>query len=83
MEPAELTVMGIARGYQLSQTLYVAAKLGVADGLAAEPLAAEAYAGGRERTEAEFTRLVDRAGLRLATTTGLKTGPRLLDAVAV
>ena len=41
MEPAERTVMGIARGYQLSQALYVAAKLGVADVLDPEPLAAE------------------------------------------
>jgi hypothetical protein len=31
VEPAEQTVMRIARGYQLSQALYVAAKLGVAD----------------------------------------------------
>jgi hypothetical protein len=42
-----------------------------------------AYAGGRERTEAEFTRLFDQAGLGLATTTALKTGPRLLEAAAV
>ena len=34
MEPAGQTVMQIARGYQLSQALYVAAKLGVADVLA-------------------------------------------------
>ena len=33
--------MGIARGYQLSQALYVAAKLGVADVLDPQPLAAE------------------------------------------
>ena len=36
--------MRIARGYQLSQALYVAAKLGVADVLAPQPLAAEAIA---------------------------------------
>jgi hypothetical protein len=36
--------MRIGRGYQLSQALYVAAKLGVADVLDAEPLAAEAIA---------------------------------------
>ena len=44
MEPAEQTVLGIARGYQLSQALYVAAKLGVADVLDPQPLAAEAIA---------------------------------------
>ena len=44
MEPAEQTVMGIARGYQLSQALYVAAKLGVADVLDPQPLAPEAIA---------------------------------------
>jgi hypothetical protein len=36
--------MGIARGYQLSQALYVAAKLGVADLLASQPLEAGAIA---------------------------------------
>jgi hypothetical protein len=44
VEPAEQTVMGIARGYQLSQALYVAAKLGVADVLDPQPLAPEAIA---------------------------------------
>jgi hypothetical protein len=44
VEPAEQTVMGIARGYQLSQALYVAAKLGVADVLDPQPLAPEAVA---------------------------------------
>ena len=44
MESAEQTVMQIARGYQLSQALYVAAKLGVADVLGPQPLAAEAIA---------------------------------------
>ena len=34
-----------------------------------------AFAGGRERTEAEFTELLDQAGLRLASTTALTTGP--------
>ena len=36
--------MRIGRGYQLSQALYVAAKLGVADVLGSEALAAEAVA---------------------------------------
>ena len=35
VEPAAERVLGIARGYQLSQALYVAAKLGVADVLGA------------------------------------------------
>ena len=42
-----------------------------------------AYAGGRERTEAEFTQLLDRASLRLASTTALTAGPHVLEAVAV
>ena len=44
VEPAEQTVFGIARAYQLSQALYVAAKLGVADVLEPQPLTAEAIA---------------------------------------
>jgi hypothetical protein len=44
VEPAEATVLQIGRGYQLSQALYVAAKLGVADVLVAAPLTAEAVA---------------------------------------
>ena len=42
-----------------------------------------AYAGGRERTEAEFAQLLDQAGLRLARTMTLSAGPHLLEAVAV
>ena len=41
-----------------------------------------AYAGGRERTEAEFTQLLDLAGLRLVSTTALAAGPHVLEAVA-
>ncbi len=44
MDAAQQTVMGIARGYQLSQALYVAAKLGVADELDPQALAVEAIA---------------------------------------
>ena len=44
MPPAALKVLEIARGYQLSQALYVVAKLGVADALDPEPLTAEAIA---------------------------------------
>jgi O-methyltransferase domain/Dimerisation domain len=40
-----------------------------------------AYAGGRERTEAEFTQLLDRAGLDLVSTTALAAGPHVLEAV--
>jgi O-methyltransferase len=42
-----------------------------------------AYAGGRERTESEFTQLLDQARLRLVSTTPLAAGPHLLEAVAV
>jgi hypothetical protein len=41
-----------------------------------------AYAGGRERTEEEFTQLLDQANLRLASTTALSVGPHLIEAVA-
>ena len=41
-----------------------------------------AYAGGRERTEAEFTQLLDQAGLRLVSTTPLAPGPHILEVVA-
>jgi hypothetical protein len=41
-----------------------------------------AYAGGRERTEAEFTQLLGRAGLRMVSTTALPAGPHVLEAVA-
>jgi len=41
-----------------------------------------AYAGGRERTEAEFAELLGRASLRLASTTALTAGPHVLEAVA-
>ena len=42
-----------------------------------------AYAGGRERTEAEFTQLLDQARLRLVSTTPLSAGPHVLESVAV
>jgi hypothetical protein len=44
VEPAEQTVRRIAQGYQVSQAVYVAAKLGVADVLDGQPLTAEAIA---------------------------------------
>ncbi len=40
-----------------------------------------AYAGGRERTEAEFAELLDQADLRLASTTALAAGPHLIEAL--
>ncbi len=40
-----------------------------------------AYAGGRERTEAEFAQLLGRAGLDLVRTTALAAGPHVLEAV--
>jgi len=42
-----------------------------------------AYAGGRERTEPEFSQLLDQAGLRLSGTTPLRSGPQALEAVRV
>jgi O-methyltransferase domain/Dimerisation domain len=42
-----------------------------------------AYAGGRERTEAEFTQLLEQASLRLVSTTPLAAGPHVLEAVVV
>jgi orsellinic acid C2-O-methyltransferase len=42
-----------------------------------------AYAGGRERTEAEFRRLLDQARLRLVSTTPLAAGPHVLEAAAL
>lgn len=42
-----------------------------------------AYAGGRERTEPEFTQLLDHAGLRLVSTTPLAAGPHVIEAAAV
>jgi len=42
-----------------------------------------AYAGGRERTEAEFTPLLEQAGLRPVRTTPLEAGPYVLEAVAL
>src|SRR3954454_10820442 len=58
MDPAAQTVMQIARGYQLSQALYVAAKLGVADVLAAQPLAAEAIARAVGARAAQLRRVL-------------------------
>ena len=42
-----------------------------------------AYAGDRERTEAEFTQLLAQARLRLVSTSPLAAGPQVLEAVAV
>lgn len=39
-----------------------------------------AYAGGRERTKAEFGRLLEQAGLRLERATALVSGPHVLEA---
>jgi hypothetical protein len=58
VERAEETVMRIGRGYQLSQALYVAAKLGVADVLGTEPLAAEAIAGALDVRAPELRRVL-------------------------
>lgn len=58
MDRAEETVMRIGRGYQLSQALYVAAKLGVADVLGSEPLAAEAIAEAVDVRAPELRRVL-------------------------
>jgi len=58
VEPAEQTVMQIARGYQLSQALYVAAKLGVADVLGPQPLAAEAIADAAGARASQLRRVL-------------------------
>ena len=50
--------MRIGRGYQLSQALYVAAKLGVADVLGSEPLAAEAIAEAVDVRAPELRRVL-------------------------
>jgi hypothetical protein len=42
-----------------------------------------AYAGGRERSEAEFAQLLAQAHLRLVSATPLAAGPHVLEAVAV
>ena len=41
-----------------------------------------AYAGGRERTAAEFTELLDQAGLRPVASTRLVAGPHVLEVAA-
>jgi hypothetical protein len=58
VEPAERTVMRIAQGYQLSQALYVAAKLGVADVLGPQPLDAEAIARAVDARAPQLRRLL-------------------------
>ena len=40
------------------------------------------YAGGRERTEAEFAQLLERSDLRLQSTTALAAGQHVLEVVA-
>ena len=58
MDRAGETVLRIARGYQLSQALYVAAKLGVADVLGTEPLAADAVAEAVDARAPELRRVL-------------------------
>lgn len=64
--PAELMVTRMAQGYQLSQALYVAAKLGVADALAGGPLDAQALGdkvGGRPDELARVLRALVASGV--------------------
>lgn len=58
MEPGEQTVLRIAQGYQLSQALYVAAKLGVADALASGPLSANSIAARVDAQAPELRRVL-------------------------
>jgi hypothetical protein len=62
------TVVRMAQGYQLSQALYVAAELGVADALAAGPLDAHALADAVGARADELARVV-----RALVTTGVFT----------
>jgi O-methyltransferase domain/Dimerisation domain len=54
----EQTLTLLAQGYQLSQALYVVAKLGVADRLSAEPLAAETIARAVDARAPELRRVL-------------------------
>jgi O-methyltransferase/methyltransferase family protein len=58
VDRAEATVLRIGRGYQLSQALYVAAKLGVADVLGPGPLGAEAIAEAVDVRPPELRRVL-------------------------
>jgi hypothetical protein len=58
VDPGEQTVLRIAQGYQLSQALYVAAKLGVADALASGPLSADSIAARVDARAAELRRVL-------------------------
>jgi hypothetical protein len=58
MGPVEQALLRMAQGYQLSQALYVAAKLGVADVLAGGALDANAVAGAVGARSPELRRVV-------------------------
>lgn len=58
MEAAELALLRMAQGYQLSQALYVVAKLGLADVLAAGPLPVETLADAVGARAGELRRVV-------------------------
>ena len=58
MDRAEATVLRIGRGYQLSQALYVGAKLGVADVLSSGPSGAEAIAEAVDVRPPELRRVL-------------------------
>jgi hypothetical protein len=73
VDRAEATVLRIGRGYQLSQALYVAAKLGVADVLGSEPLSAEAVAAAVD-VRAPVLRRVLRALVAAGVFTELEDG---------
>jgi O-methyltransferase domain/Dimerisation domain len=58
VDASEETVTRLAQGYQLSQALYVAAKLGVADRLSAGPLAADTIAQAVDARGPELRRVL-------------------------
>lgn len=58
MDTSEQRLTQLAQGYQLSQALYVAAKLGVADRLSAGPLAAETIAEAVDARGPELRRVL-------------------------
>lgn len=70
--PPNVALLEIAQGAWLTQALYVAVKLGIADAL--RDLEMLVHAGGRERTAGEYRDLLSRAGFRL-TRVILTAGP--------
>jgi hypothetical protein len=81
MGPVEQALLRMAQGYQLSQALYVAAKLGVADVLAAGALDVDAAADAVGARSPELRRVV-RALVATGVFTELEDGRIALNAAA-